>query len=408
METLHLYPIMYLNLVAAFANMDPSMEEAARNLGSSGWRLFRRITFPLLMPGFFAGAAVVYIWAFTDLGTPLMFGFRRVVAVQIFDRIKEIDSNPQGYALVVVVLLTTMLLFVISKRFLQGTSYEMLSKGGRGATERPASPMGTVGIYALFLGIIAAAVIPHLGIVLTSFSERWFMTVVPEGWTLDHYRSALSHPTTLPSIRNSILYSSCSTVLDIGLGIWIAYMLTRGKVPGANVLDAIVMLPLALPGIVLAFGYVGSFGGTWIDPRTDPTFLLIISYAVRRLPYMVRAAVAGLQQVSESYEEASLNLGASPMRTMRRITVPLIGANLVAGAILAFSFAMLEVSDSLILASKEQHYPITKTIYQLFNRLVDGPVLASALGVWAMVFLALSLIGASVILGKRMGALFRT
>ena len=407
LETLHLYPIMFLNLTAALANIDPSMEEAARNVGSSGFGLFRRITFPLVLPGFFAGATIVFIWAFTDLGTPLMFGYRRVMAVQIFDRLKEIETNPQGYALVVVVLLTTLLLFVISKRFLQAQSYSMMSKGGRGAEEKTPGPVKLAVIYVLFLGVIGAAVIPHLGVILTSLSDRWFMTIVPESLTAEHYQNALSHHMTVPAIKNSILYSSLSTLLDIFIGVFVAIMLVRKRVVGANVLDAIVMLPLALPGIVLAFGYVGSFRGTFMDPQVNPTWLLVISYAVRRLPYMVRSVVAGLQQVSESFEEASLNLGAGPVKTTLRITVPLIGANILAGSILVFSFAMLEVSDSLLLAFSEGSYPITKAIYHLFNRLGDGPYIASALGVWAMVFLTLSLVGASLVLGRKMGELFR-
>ncbi|MHC4592221.1 MAG: iron ABC transporter permease, partial [Planctomycetota bacterium] len=106
-------------------------------------------------------------------------------------------------------------------------------------------------------------------------------------------------------------------------------------------------------------------------------------------------------------EEAAINLGSPPFRAMRRITVPLVSANLIAGCILVFSFAMLEVSDSLILAMKEQFYPITKAIYVLTQRIEDGPYIASALGVWAMVFLAFSLISAGVLLGRRMGQLFR-
>jgi len=95
------------------------------------------------------------------------------------------------------------------------------------------------------------------------------------------------------------------------------------------------------------------------------------------------------------------------LRTLRRITFPLIMANVIAGALLAFSFAMLEVSDSLILAQKQQHYPITKAIYELYQLLGEGRFVASALGVWAMVFLGLTIFAASRILGKKMGALFR-
>ena len=167
------------------------------------------------------------------------------------------------------------------------------------------------------------------------------------------------------------------------------------------------MLPLAIPGIVLAFGYLVSFAGTTIDPRVNPVPLLVIAYAVRRLPYMVRAAYAGFQQISVTLEEAAINLGSSGFRALRRITLPLLSANLIAGGILAFSFAMLEVSDSLILAMKDQYFPLTKVIYTFLSRIEDGPYIASALGVWAMVFLALSLLFAGALLGTRMGQLFR-
>ena len=195
--------------------------------------------------------------------------------------------------------------------------------------------------------------------------------------------------------------------MDIVLGVMIAYVLVRRRFPGADVLDALVMLPLAIPGLVLAFGYVATFSGTPLNPRENPIPLLVIAYAVRRLPYMVRAAYAGFQQINVTLEEAARNLGSTTFRALRRVTLPLISANLIGGGILAFSFAMLEVSDSLILAIKEQFFPITKAIYQLLARIEDGPYIASALGVWAMVFLALSLITAGVLMGRRMGQLFR-
>jgi iron(III) transport system permease protein len=144
-----------------------------------------------------------------------------------------------------------------------------------------------------------------------------------------------------------------------------------------------------------------------IGAEPNPVPLLIIAYAVRRLPYVVRSAVAGLEQTPGELEDAALNLGAGRLRAVRTILVPLMAANLIAGGLLAFSFAMLEVSDSLILAQREVHFPITKAIYVLFERLGDGQHIASAMGVWAMALLGLTLVGASILLGKRMGALFR-
>jgi iron(III) transport system permease protein len=176
-------------------------------------------------------------------------------------------------------------------------------------------------------------------------------------------------------------------------------------------LDALAMMPLAAPGLVLAFGYISMTqdGRVFeaLNPSKDPTLLLVIAYAVRRLPYVVRSAAAGLQQTSVTLEEAAQNLGCPPLRALRRITFPLIAANVLAGGLLAFAFAMLEVSDSLVLAQKQQHFPITKAIYELFQMMGEGRYVASALGVWAMTFLALTIFATSRILGKKLGALFR-
>jgi iron(III) transport system permease protein len=414
LEILHLYPIMFLNVTAALANVDPSLEDAARNMGSGPWGVFRRVTFPLMMPGYFAGAIMVFIWAFTDLGTPLIFGLREVVPVRIFGYLSEINTSGEGYALVLLVLVMTLALFLVAKRLIGRMSYAMMSRAVAIPEERRTGVLGTAIVWMAFGGLTLIALLPHIGVVLSSVADRWFATPLPSEYTLDHFRNALGDRQTLPSIKNSLMLSVAATSLDIVIGVFVAWVLVRKRFALSSVIDALVMLPLALPGIVLAFGYLGSFSGlekgsVWslLDPTVNPMPLLAIAYGVRRLPYVVRSAVAGFQQTSETLEEASLNLGAGPVRTITRITLPLVAANLIAGAVLAFSFAMLEVSDSLILAQTPAHYPITKTIYDLFNRIGEGPYIASALGVWCMAFLALSLMVASQLMGKKMGQIFR-
>jgi len=407
LEVLHLYPIMYLNLAAALANVDPSLEEAAKNMGASGFKLFRTVTFPLMLPGYFAGAIIVFIWAFTDLGTPLVFQYRELIAVQIFNMVSDLHQNPMGHAFVVAVMVLTIFFFYVSKRLIGGRRYEMLARGHVSSAVQSAPPALTVTIYVAVLGISALALIPHLGIFLTSVTSRWFLTVLPSEYTIKFYREVFSHELTLMSIKNSLLLSSLSTIIDVVLGVAIAYLLARKRVPGREVLDALAMLPLALPGIVIAFGYLAAFSATPLDARSYPVPLLVIAYAVRRLPYMVRAAYAGFQQSSVALEEAAMNLGASPVKALCQITFPLVFANLVAGAILSFSFAMLEVSDSLILALGEEYYPITKAIYALLGRIADGPYIASAMGMLGLVLLGGSLFIAGRFFGRRMGELFR-
>ena len=407
LEVLHLYPIMYLNVAAALANVDPSLEEAAQNMGASGLRLFRTVTFPLMLPGYFAGAIIVFIWAFTDLGTPLIFNYSRVVPVRIFDAVTDIHENPIGFAMVVLVLVMTVIFFIISKKLLGAGNYQMMARGHVQGSSRPVSRRWVPLVWFGLLCLTGLALLPHLSVLFSSVAKQWFMSVLPTHYTDEFLGRVFTHRLTVSSIRNSLFLSSLSTVLDIVIGVSIAYLLTRKLFPGKDLLDALAMLPLALPGLVLAFGYVGAFSSTFLDIKTNPMPLLIVAYAIRRLPYMVRAAYAGFQQTSETLEEASLNLGASPARTLRKITLPLVFANIVAGSILAFSFAMLEVSDSLILAAKEEFYPITKAIYAMSLRVADGPYVASAMGLLGMLLLAASLLLAGRFLGRRMGELFR-
>jgi iron(III) transport system permease protein len=412
LNALHLYPILYLNLVAALANVDPALLEAAENLGCSGLRRAWRVTVPLVMPGIFAGGTIVFIWAFTELGVPLMFDYYRVTPVQIFNGLSDIDSNPFTYALVAVTLIGSALVY-LAIRLLAGKPPPAMP--GRGGHAGQIVVLGGLRGYLcsfFCLAICALALLPQLGVLLVSFSKDWYQSILPQSFTLQHYVFALGNQLTVPSIQNSLVYASLSTLVDLLLGVIIAYLITRTRIFGRSLLDSLAMLPLAVPGLILAFGYLaltrpGSFLSI-LDPARNPLILLVLAYAVRRIPYVVRSAAAGFEQASVTLEEAAQSLGASPFRALIRITLPLIMANLFSGCILAFAFAMLEVSDSLVLAQKQADYPIAKAIYELSNILGEGRYLAAALGVWSMVFLGLTIAAASRSIGVKLGALFRS
>jgi iron(III) transport system permease protein len=432
MEVLHLYPILYLNLTAALANLDPALDEAAENLGADRWTRFRRVTLPLILPGIFAGSTIVFIWSFTELGTPLMFDYYTVTPVQVFWGLNEVaDGNPRPYALVVVMLAVAIALYMLGRAVLGGRAYEMQSKASIASTMTPLTGWKGWAALGAFVLITGLAVLPHLGVVLASFSRdgAWYRSVLPRQFTLEHYHSALTHQLAMGAIANSLLYAILATILSVIIGLAIAYLVVRVRIKGGFLLDALAMLPLAVPGLVMAFGYV-AMSLRWPMPQLaawfndmglhtlasltqvmgqdpNPLVFLVVAYAIRRLPYIVRAASAGLEQTSGQLEEAALNLGASPLTAIRRVVMPLIAANLIAGAILVFSFSMLEVSDSLILAQKDRDYPITKAIWEFYNRLGDGQQIASAMGVWGMALLTVTLVGASVLMGKKLGAIFR-
>lgn len=404
-EALGLYPVLYLTMVAAFARLDTSLLEAAAGLGASRLTRLRRIVLPLVRPGLFAGGILVFVWSFTELGTPLMLGYDRAMPVQIWNGLIEAERNRMPFALVVIMLAISVALYLVARLVFARRSAAFV---GKGAAVAP--PMALTGWRALaaavpFLAVLLLALAPHVVVVLSAFARDWYGTVLPTGWTLAHATSALGEDQVVRGIGNSLGYSAGATVLALVVGTFIAWTSARWRPPGWRILDAAAMVPLAVPGIILAFGYLAMASGipamrAWLDPLHNPTLLLIIAYAVRRLPQVVRSAAAGLEQVPAAYEEAAASLGAGFAYRLRRITLPLIGGSLAAGALLTFSFSMLEVSDSLVLAQRKEFHPITRVIFELVQILGPGPALACAFATWAMLFLAAALGAAAALRGR--------
>jgi iron(III) transport system permease protein len=412
LQTLNLFPILYLNLSAALANLDPAYAQAARNLGAGRWTVFRRITLPLLRGGIFAGGSIVFIWSFTDIGTPLMVGYEELASVKIFKELARADVSGRTYSLVLVMLVLSVLFYVLGKVVFGRGIGGQTAKGSTASSSVRLGFWGTLGVWVFFGVVIGAAVLPHIGVVLTAVSGQWIKTILPERYTLEHLRFVLEQGEPRRAVLNSLMYAGLSTGLDLVIGSAAAWMLVRRRLPGARVLDLCLMLPLAVPGVILAAGYIAMTAPgrlfEAIGPMRNPTMLLVIAYTIRRAPFVVRGVTAGLQQIPETLEEAARNLGATAAQAVRKITVPLIAANLIASGLLTFSYAMLEVSDSLVLAQLRVHYPITKEIYtQAYSANADAMQIAASLGLLGMLVLGGSLAAAAVLMGKRLGAVFR-
>ncbi len=411
LTALHLYPIVYFNASAALGGINVEMEEAARTLGCGPVRSFWKITLPLISPSLFAACSIVFIWGLTELGVPLVCDYTRITSVQIYSGLKEMGRNPTVYALVMVVLVVTVALYAGSRMLFRQRGRSLGQKGVRLRRARRLGPLGSAGVVLALGSVFGLAALPNISVVLVALARDWYGTVLPSSFTLDHFRAALAHDMVVSSIGNSLRTVALSTTFDLVLGTGIAYLVVRTRSRGAQLLDAVAMLPLAVPGLVMAFGYLAiSREGrplAFLNPIRDPTALLVIAYTIRRLPFVVRSSTAGLQQIDVALEEAAASLGASRARAVARVTLPLLAPHLVAGGVFAFALSMLEVSDSLILAQRESTFPITKAIYELFQLLGDGPQVAAALGVWAMFFLASAIAFARSVLGQKLGAMFR-
>lgn len=404
------YPLAFLQLRAGLAAVDPALDEAAACLGAGPLRRFFKITLPAVRPALVAAGVIAFLHAFTDLGVPLIFRYDRITAVQIFDGLRDIAADATPYALIVVLLVVSAAAHFGTMAVFGRDAATGAGRASRSRTAKKLSPAAGRTLTAGLSCLLALALLPHVAVTLMAFAGDWYRTVLPGVFTTGNVTAALSEPATSGAAVNSLLYSAGAVTLAGAAALAVAWLVVRRRAPGAGALDALAMTPLAVPGIVFAFGFLASSQPgrelAFLAPGGNPVPLLIFAYAVRKLPLLVRAAAAGFAVASTAYEEAGASMGAPPVRTLRRVTLPLVAASLLAGAIPAFAGCLLEVSDSLVLAQKREHYPLAKALYETAGRLGDGPFLACALATWAMAAMAALFWAASSLGGKSRGAFF--
>ncbi|MCK5930953.1 MAG: iron ABC transporter permease [Fulvimarina manganoxydans] len=385
-QSIHYFPFILINLSASLGNIDRSMEEAAQMLGSRGIRLFRRIVLPLAMPGYIAGASLVFVKVFDDLGTPLLLNVNKMLAPQAYLRISSLGiSDPMGYVISCILIAFSIFAMWVSFLGMRGKDYSTVQKGGGGLMKRDLRPIESIACYAVVIAILLIVLAPHIGLLLLSFGTVWSFGVLPDGYTLAHYGTALTSASGF--IVNTLLYAGLAGLIDIILGTAIAYIGLRTGVVGRRWLDWIATAALAVPGVVLGIGYLRTFyqfdmPGTG-QPLATWWGIIVIALAVRRLPYALRSCVAALQQVSPSLEEASQNIGATRLKTVRRIVVPLMSGGLVAGFVTSFATAAVELSATIMLVSRESDAPLAYGLY-LFMQSAAGRGSGAALGVIAV------------------------
>jgi len=391
-ESIHYFPFILINLSAALLNIDRAMEESAQNLGASGTRLFRRIVFPLAMPGYVAGASLVFLKVFDDLGTPLLLNINNMLAPQAYLRITSIGiSDPMGYVISVILVAFSLFSLWVSFLALKDKDYATVQKGGGGLMKRDLRTWEKIGCYAVIILILVLVLSPHLGLALLSFGTIWSFSVLPDAFTLAHYENMFR--TAGQYISNTLLYAGLAAFIDIILGTAIAYLVLRTGVVGRKWLDYIAMGAVAVPGVVLGIGYLRTFveyNVPIVDkPLASWWVIIVIALAIRRLPYALRACMAALQQVSVMLEEAAENLGATKSRTVRRVVVPLMTGGILAGFITSFATASVELSATIMLVSAESDAPLAFGIYE-FMQSAAGRGPGAALGIIAVLIVGIA------------------
>ena len=390
LQAIHYFPFILINLSAALRNIDRAMEEAAQNLGSHGFRLFRRIALPLAMPGYVAGASLVFVKVFDDVASPLLLNVKEMLAPQAYLRITSIGiDDPMGYVISVVLIAIAVATMWGSARVLKGKDYATVQRGGGGLARRRLTRRQSVIAYAVVLLVLALVLAPHVGLLLLSFATVWSFSPLPDGFTLAHYGRVLGDSSLY--ISNTLLYSGLAAAIDVAVGGAIAYLVLRTRLPGRQMLDWLAGAALAVPGVVLGIGYLRAFYGVTLPggvPMATLWIMIVLAIAIRRLPYALRAAYAALQQISVSLEEAAENLGATKSRTVRRVVVPLMTGGLLAGFVTSFATAAVELSAVLMLVQNNSDAPLSYGLYVLMQT-PAGRGAGAAMGVIAVVMVAI-------------------
>ncbi len=390
-ESIHYFPFILLNLVAAMRNIDGAMEESALNLGAKGWRLFIRVIFPLSLPGYLAGAALVFVKVFDDLGTPLVMGITNMLAPQAYLRITSVGiEDPMGYVISVIMIALSILALWMANRYMKGKDYSTLQKGGNSLQRRKLTGWESILAYGWIIFILFVTLAPHIGILLMSFAKVWSFSALPDAYTLAHYGTVFTDSQLM--IVNTLKYCLLAAGLDIVLGTAIAYLIFRSQLPARQWLDYLASISLAIPGLVLAIGYLRVFRGVDIPFTDTPVVatwvLIMIAYAIRRLPYALRSCMAALQQIHISLEEASNSLGGNKISTIRRIMIPLMAGGILAGFVTSFITAAVELSATILLTSAQSQAPMSYGIY-LYMQSIAGRGPGAALGVIAVIVVAI-------------------
>lgn len=391
-ESIHYFPFILINLSASLNNIDRAMEESAQNLGASGLRLFRRIVFPLAMPGYVAGASLVFIKVFDDLGTPLLLNVNNLLAPQAYLRISSIGiTDPMGYVISVILVAFSLFAMWVAALALRGKDYATEQRGGGGLAKRQMRPWERALSYSVIVLILLLVLSPHIGLTLLSFGTIWSFSVLPDGYTANHYLEVFEQSPQF--VTNTVLYASMAALIDVTIGTAIAYLVLRTKIVGREWLDYVAMAALAVPGVVLGIGYLRTFFGVqlpWSDePLASWWVMLVIALSVRRLPYALRACTAALQQLSVALEEAAENLGAGKLTTVRRIVVPLMVGGILAGFVTSFATAAVELSATIMLVSAESDAPLAYGLY-VFMQTAAGRGPGAALGIIAVLIVGIA------------------
>jgi iron(III) transport system permease protein len=404
-EGLHLSPIVFLLMVAAFRSMDPSLEESALMSGASRWQVFRKITIPLTRPAIVAAVLIMVVRSLESFEVPALLGLHNGIYVftsRIFFVLRTYPPDLGAAGALAVGLLVLAVIGVAISNLMGRSGKSFQTVTGKGFRPRPMElgkwrPVAGVAILAYFFFTVVGPLLVLLYVSLVKFYQAPSLAVI-KSMSLENYRELLHQPQAMTALKNSLILGLGSATLVMAVMAIAAWMVVRSRIPGRQLLDQFAFVPLVIPGLVLGLALSFVYLRSPI-PIYGTLFILLIAYCTRYLPYGMRYAVTSMHQISSELEESAQVSGASWWQTFRRVLLPLLWPGLIAGWIYILVVSFRELSSSILLYS-----PGNEVLSILiFEQYENGQfTVLSALGV-VMVLTLVVLVTIAYKLGAKVG-----
>ena len=380
-------PVGYLTLRGVLESLNPTLEDAAMNVGASRWQTFRRVTFPLSLPGIASAFLVIFIESLADFGNPLVLAGSRfpMLAPQAYLEITGSFNLPLGAALAVVLLIPSLTAFVIQRYYLQKRQYTTVTGKPTLSASKIVSPGARVGLYALLTGFGLLILLFYGTILVGAFTAVWGHD---NTLTLDHFRYAFS--VGFDTIKDTLIVAILSTPISGFLGMLIAFMVVRLTFPGKGAVEFMSILNFAVPGTVVGIGYILAFNRPPLL-LVGTLSILVLNFVFRYVPVGIQSGIAVLRQIDPSIEEAARNLGADGITTFRKVTLPLIAPAFFSGLVFAFVRAMTAISAAIFLVSAQWNL----LTVQILNQVGSGRLGVAA--AFSVILVAIVIVAVGVI-----------
>src|SRR5213594_1535472 len=384
-QTIAFFPFAYQLIADALSRSDPRMEQAARNLGAGSWRVFWSVTLPLSRPGLGAAILTTAIYILEDFGNPQLIGVvYTVLPTQAYSLISGFGDYTSAAAVSTILLLLALGLYVAKIRLDGGRSFVTIS--GR-ASSMPRPPVPPAVSWACFGGSVALAglILMVYGTLVVSALTIAFPTNLT--FTAQNFQFVATG-TNGDALRNTLVFSGVAAGFSAVFALFAGWLVQRGAWPGRGVLDFLLIMPAAIPGIFFGIGYLTAFNQPWLD-WVDRSWLIVLALVFWNIPVGYQAAAAGLRQIDRSIEEAATSLGASKLRGFWDVVRPMLGGSLRVGFVTTFVRAVTTLSLVIFLFTPPTTVA-TIRIYQLVNDLNWGGATAFTVADITLAIIALA------------------